>query len=220
MKLIIFVHTCKMYEESRAKLIEKTWGSSDNVVFITDNPESSLKNNIYIGNYKKGPTYHPENVIKMFNLFIEKYTDYDFYMIIDDDSYLYIEKLKLYLSFFDKNDTYMIGDFLNWVAPRSESNFTCDYNKWVSGGPGIVFTKSCIQKFLELIKTKTIGYTNHDVWLHNLFMLSDKRIKRVDCPGFHQYNSKTLLQKYNKTDNNIISVHLERNMELINDYHI
>ena len=220
MKIIIFVHTCKQYEETRAKLIEKTWGDNKDVVFITDNLNSSLKNHIYIGNYKSGPTYHPENVIKMFNLFINKYSNYDFFMMIDDDSYLYIEKLKLYLSFFDKNDTYMIGDFLNWVAPRSEPNFTCDYNRWVSGGPGIVFTKKCIEEFLKLINKFSIPPTNHDVWLHILYMLSDKRIKRVDCPGFHQYNSKTLLNKYDKLDNNIISIHLERNMELIYDYHI
>jgi len=78
----------------------------------------------------------------MFNLFLTNYEDYDFFMIIDDDSYLYIDKLKLYLSFFDKNDAYMIGDFLNWIAPRTESDFTCDYNKWPSGGPGLVFTKN------------------------------------------------------------------------------
>ena len=149
MKLIIFVHTCKKYEETRAKIIENTWGKDNtNVVFITDNENSSLKNHIYIGPYKSGPTYHPENVIKMFNLFLTNYSDYDFFMIIDDDSYLYIEKLKQYLSFFDKNDTYMIGDFLNWIAPRPEPEFTCDYNKWISGGPGIVFTKKCIEKFL------------------------------------------------------------------------
>ena len=81
-------------------MIEDTWGKNkDNVVFITDNENSTLKNNIYIGPYKKGPTYHPENVIKMFNLFLNNYADYDFFMIIDDDSYLYIDKLATYLSF-------------------------------------------------------------------------------------------------------------------------
>jgi len=219
MKVIIFVHTCKKYEESRAKIIQDTWGKNkDNVVFITDNENSTLNNHLYIGPYKPGPTYHPENLIKMFNLFLNNYADYDFFMIIDDDSYLYIDKLETYLSFFDKNDTYMIADFLNWIAPRQEPYFTCDYNRWASGGPGIVFTKTCIEQFLSLSKIN-IPYTNHDVWLHNLFMCSDKRIKRVDCPGFHQYNSKTLLEKYKKTDNTIISVHLERNLDLIYDYH-
>lgn len=221
MKVIIFVHTCKKYEESRAKIIEDTWGKDkENVVFITDNENSKLKNHLYIGEYKTGPTYHPENVIKMFLLFLNNYSDYDFFMIIDDDSYLYTDKLNNYLSFFDKNDCYMIGDFLNWVGQRSEPNFTCDYNRWVSGGPGIVFTKKCIECFLDLITVISIPYINHDVWLHHLYMSSDKRIKRVDCPGFHQYNSTTLLQKYSKYDNNLISVHLERSMELLYDYHI
>ena len=218
MKIIIFVHTCKLYEESRAKIIEETWGNRENVVFITDNDTSTLKNHIYIGSGLH--IYHPVNVIKVFNIFLTKYSDYDFFMMIDDDSYLYIDKLKLYLSFFDKNDVYMIGDFLNWIAPRSEPDFKCDYNRWASGGPGIVFTKKCIEKFLYLEKTKRIHYISHDVWLHTLFMLSDKRIKRVDCPGFHQYNSKELIEKYSKKDNKIISVHLEGNMSLIYDYHI
>jgi len=221
MNIIIFVHTCKKYEETRSKIIENTWGKNkDNVVFITDNEFSTLINHIYIGEYKSGPTYHPENVIKMFNLFLNNYADYDFFMIIDDDSYLYIDKLKLYLSFFDRDDNYMIGDFLNWIAPRREIHFTCDYNKWVSGGPGIVFTKKCIECFLGLISTIKVPYTNHDVWLHYLYMNSDKRIKRVDCPGFHQYNSKTLLNKYSKESNNIISIHLERNLDLMYDYHV
>lgn len=54
MKVIIFVHTCKLYEESRAKLIESTWGSAEDVVFITDNPQSTLKKHIYIGEYMRG----------------------------------------------------------------------------------------------------------------------------------------------------------------------
>ena len=217
--IIIFVHTCEKYEESRAKLIEQTWGDKKNIVFITDNNLSTLKNHIYIGEYKKGPTYHPENVIKMFLLFLNNYNTYDWFMIIDDDSYLYIDKLQNYLSFFDKNDCYMIGDFLNWVAPRTEPNFTCDYNRWVSGGPGIVFTKKCIETFLKLIEINKLSYTNHDVWLHNLYQNSDKRIKRVDCPGFHQYNSNTLLDKYSKESNNLISIHLEHNMDLLFKYH-
>jgi hypothetical protein len=240
MKLIIFVHTCKKYEEKRAKLIENTWGNTEDVVFITDNPDSVLKNHIYIGEYKQGHTYHPENVIKMFNLFIEKFNDYDFFMIVDDDSYVYIEKLKLYLSFFNKNDAYMIGDFLNWITKRIDHckihpeqmcgywdsnsnwhNFDYEYNNWVSGGPGIVFTKECLITFLNLFKTINVQYLNHDVWLHNYFIQSDKKtIKRVDCPAFYQYNAVDLLKKYSKTDNNIISVHLEGNMDLLNEFHI
>lgn len=62
MKLIIFIHTCRLYEETRAKILENTWAKDNNdIVFITDNIDCKLKKYFYIGDY----TYHPENVKKI-----------------------------------------------------------------------------------------------------------------------------------------------------------
>jgi hypothetical protein len=229
MSVLIFVHTCKKYEESRAKLIERTWGKDkENVVFITDNDSSTLKNHFYIGPYPL-PTCGHVNVLVMFHLFLQKYSQYDFFMIIDDDSYLYVDKLTTYLSFFDKSEDYWIGDFLNWVALRTtDPAFTCDYQKWPSGGPGLIFTKSCVEKFIRFInspETNSPSYSNlnYDVWLHCLYMNSDKRIKRVHCPGFHQYNATELLQKKKHAnryqDNHLISIHLEHDLSLLFEFH-
>jgi hypothetical protein len=228
MKLIIFIHTCKIYENSRAKLLENSWADDDNIIFITDNENCELKNYIYIGPYTNGPTYHPENVKKMFNLFKEKYNDYDYFMIVDDDTYLYVDKLKLFLSFFDKEQPYMIGDFLNWTNLYKDiNNFGGNYDYWIGGGPGIVFTKSCLIEFMNLYNKYNIEYCNHDVWLHRLFNLSDGKIKRTHCPGFHQYNEgqmnnlsdKYLYKKFAIKDNNLISIHLNHDMSLISKYH-
>jgi hypothetical protein len=220
MNLIIFIHTCKLYENTRAKLLENTWANDVDIVFITDNEHSQLKNHICIGSYINGPTYHPENVKKMFNLFLNKYNNYDFFMIIDDDSYLYVEKLKLFLSFFNKNEPYMIGDFLNWTHIHKDFNFGGNYEYWIGGGPGTVFTKSCISEYIQLYNKHNIAYCNHDVWLHNLFKLSNGKIKRTHCPGFHQYNGNNLYKKYLKNDNNLISIHLNHDMSLLSNYHI
>ena len=165
-KGIIFIHTCELYEHTRAKLLESTWANNEDIVFITDNENSELNNNIYIGPYIKGPTYHPENVKKMFDLFLNKYADYDFFMIIDDDSYVYVDKLKSYLSFFNKDEPYMIGDFVNWTNILTEHGYNCrgNYNNWIGGGCGIVFTKTCmsISNFIihtiSLIRIMTCGY--------------------------------------------------------------
>ena len=219
MKLIIFVHTCESYENKRAKLLENTWANGNDIVFITDNAQSKLKNHIYIGPYQTGPTYHPENVKKMFDLFLNKYNDYDFFMMIDDDSYLYVEKLKSFLSFFDKEQPYMIGDFINWTHLNSSFNFGGKYEHWIGGGPGIVFTKSCIIEYVILYNKHKINPCNHDVWLHQLFNLSNGRIKRTHCPGFHQYDENNLYKKYSIDDNKLISVHLNRNMDLLTNYH-
>jgi hypothetical protein len=226
MKIIIFVHTCKKYEHSRAKKIENTWGNKENVVFITDDENSSLKNHIYIGKYKRGYTYHPENVNKMFQLFINNYSNYDWFMIIDDDSYLYIEKLLGYLSFYDPNDYLMMGDFLNWCERGAGPLFNGqiapgpNYSVWAGGGPGIVFSKSCIVLFLELMTNIEIRYFNHDVWLHYLYLQGGQsKIKRIHCPGFHQNRAKELIKKYPLDSKLLISIHLERNMELFDMFY-
>ena len=204
MKLIIFIHTCSLYEKSRALLVEACWGTDVDIVFITDNPHSKLLNHIYIGPYVKGPTYHPTTVIKMFNIFLTKYSDYDFYMIVDDDAYVNVENLKTYLSFCDPSKSLMIGDYLNWTDFFYKEPYN-DYTKWVGGGSGIVFTKSSIQQILKL----NSPHCNHDVWLHSLYMKSDRTIQRIHCPGFYQFPP---------TDKRkIISVHLNHDMKLL-DY--
>ncbi len=221
-KLVIFVHTCSNYEESRAKKIERTWGDRENVVFITDNAESSLKRYIYVGEYKKGCTYHPENVIKMFYLFMTYYSQHHWFMMIDDDSYLYIDHLIDYLQSQDHNDCLMIGDFLNWTRiwwrlPPERSKW-----EWVGGGPGIVFTKKCVEAFLFLIHNNNVMCCNHDVWLHKLYLLSDqKSIKRVHCDGFHQFELENVSEEKLKLlpKHSLISVHLNRNLNMLYKFH-
>lgn len=220
MKLIIFIHTCKLYEENRAKLLENTWARDNkDIVFITDNIDCKLNNYFYIGPYMYGNTYHPENVKKMFKLFLEKYNDYDYFMMIDDDSYLYVDKLKHFLSFFNKNDPYMIGNFLNCPRLSSLKNINGEnYDYWIGEGPGIVFTKSCIIEFIKLYNTHNINYENHDMWLHTLYIKSNSFIKRVHCPGFHQYNGNELYKTIPLDSNNLISIHLNHDMNLLYKY--
>lgn len=218
MQLIIFVHTCTDHEETRAKKIEETW-ADNSVVFITDNPNSTLRNHFYISEYNREISYHHKNIIKMFNLFIEKYSNYDWFMIIDDDSYLYIDKLKQFLEFQNKDECLEIGDYLNWTEFFGEK---CNYSMWVAGGCGIVFTKKCILAYLRLSSYYQDSDTNHYKWLHNLWMFDDtKSIKRIHCCGFHKYVVCDLdistLQSMNKMM--YISIHLNDNINLFSKFH-
>ena len=217
--IIIFVHTCRNYEESRAKKIENTWGNKDNVVFITDNSDSNLKNHIYIGEYEEGATYHPQNIFKMFRLFLTKYNYYDWFMIIDDDSYLYIDKLTKYLDFHDKNDCLMIGDFLNW--PYIMILILVIIIGLVEGQDCIYKEKPLIYYEL-MINFKGGQLLNHDVWLHKLFKYTNqKSIKRIHCCGFHQYNIYKLTEEELKSmpSNLLISIHLNRQLDYLSKFH-
>ena len=109
---------------------------------------------------------------------------------------------------------------MNWTYILPDYNFRGNYNNWIGGGCGIVFTKTCISEYIELYNTHNIPYSNHDVWLYHLYSLSNRTIKRVDCPAFHQFKADVLYKQYSKQSNYLISLHLNHDMSLIEKYHI
>jgi hypothetical protein len=209
MKVLIFVYTCTAYEKTRALLQENSWADSCDVVFVTDNPNSKLKNNVYLGPYTKSwQLKDPAICKKILELCLEqRYFYYDFYMITDDDSYLFIERLKQYLSFFDTDKPYFIGDYY-WMLKNPD--WMAHHYKWAAGGCGYVFTKATILKLLDVLKNHNIPLSNEDVWFNEIIK-KDLTIQKVHCPGFSQYPET--ISKYP------ISIHLNGDMNLINVYH-
>ena len=210
MKILIFVYTCTAYEKTRALLQENSWAKDNlDVLFVTDNPNSILKNNIYLGAYTKS-WYLKDPFIckKILQVCLEqRFFYYDFYMITDDDSYLFIDRLKEFLSFFDTDKPFFIGDYY-WML-KSDSWLQHDY-KWAAGGCGYVFTKPTIMKLLNVLQKNNIPLSNEDIWFNEIIK-KDTTIQKVHCPGFSQYPET--ISKYP------ISIHLNGDMTLIDKYH-
>lgn len=227
-KVIIFVHTCKLYEQSRAKVIQETWAKDmDNVIFITDN-ENPPDNFVYLGPYLKGPTYHPETVKRMFTLYAKNYMhDYPYLMIIDDDSYLFPEKLNNYLSYFDYNEPLLISNFLNWHSgPIDKKSVELwgkqypryTYDLWFDGGAGFICSKSACELLIQHYKISEPRLCNHDVWISQLILMHNIPIKRINSVGFHQ--NPDVVDKYEFNSNMLISVHFAHQMDkLVEFYH-
>jgi len=230
-KILIIVHTCKALYEERAKVIKETWAKDKtNVIYVTDDPECKEDNFFYLGPYRRG--FDPIIIRKMFELYLEKYSDYDWFMIMDDDAYLFIDKLTEYLEYFDKRDSYMIGDCLNWIPyvnelPEIAFQKKLDYNAWFSGGPGIVFSKSAVEDYLRMIYLSDkngivdgmkYGY---DLWLaYLLYFASDqKSVRRIHCPGFHQYGDTEIIAKYPRDSKLLISIHFNKKMDELQVFH-
>ena len=229
--IIIFVHTCKALYDERTKILQETWAKNrSNIIFITDDPNREEENFIFLGEYRRG--FDPIIIKKVFELYLSKYSQYPWFMIIDDDSYLFIDKLTDYLEYFDENDSYMIGDCLNWIPyvnelPEIKFEKKLDYNSWFSGGPGLVFSKSAVEehvKMMELSDKKNIvdgmkyGY---DLWLAYLFYYASdqKGVKRIHCPGFHQYGDTEVIAKYTKNSKLLISIHFNKKMDELKNFH-
>ena len=230
-KIIIFVHTCKALYEERGKILQETWTKDrSNVMFITDDPDCREKNFIYLGEYRRG--FDPIIIRKVFELYLTQYNDYGWFMIIDDDAYLFIDKLVAYLEYFDERDCYMIGDALNWIPhvnelPELGFNKRLDYNSWFSGGPGIVFSKSGVEEYLRMIYTSDkYGLVDgmkygYDLWFAFLFYFASdqKKVRRIHCPGFHQYGDALLIEKYSKDSKLLISIHFNKKMDELIKFH-
>jgi len=230
--IIIFVHTCTALYEERAKVLQETWTNGHaNVIFITDDPNPKEENFFYLGPYRRG--FDPTIIQKIFELYLEKYSDYGWFMIMDDDAYLFIDKLRDYLEYFDEKDCYMIGDALNWIPfvnelPEIAFQKKLDYNAWFSGGPGIVFSKSGVEEYLKmiylsakhgLVEDMKYGY---DLWFAYLFYFASdqKAVKRIHCPGFHQYGDTEIIAKYPRDSKLLISIHFNKKMKELKDFHL
>jgi hypothetical protein len=229
--IIIFVHTCAALDEERTKVLQETWTKGrNNIVFVTDDPTRREKNFVYLGEYRRG--FDPIIVQKIFELYLTKYSDYKWFMLIDDDAYLFIDKLVAYLEYFDERDCYMIGDCLNWIPyvnelPQIAFNKKLDYNSWFSGGPGMVFSKSGVEEYLRMIYlSNKYGLVDgmkfgYDLWFAYLFYYASdqKKVRRIHCPGFHQYGDTEIIAKYPKDSKLLISIHFNKKMDDLIAFH-
>lgn len=241
-KLFILVHTCAAYEQPRCGQILETWASQSvsgvDIGFVTDNPSCGLPGSICMGPYPTGATYHPETFVKMLRLFRDRRDLHDWFMVVDDDTYVYIERLLNFLDLVDPGRPLLIGDFINWPSfypewPRvyqgcmkrpPPSNF--DYGLWPGGGPGLLFSASCVDNLLAMIsELETSGHpalavANHDVWLHRIIdVQGQSRIARLHCPGFHQFGDEALLLVGRDCPARLISVHLNHQLHLMKEFH-
>lgn len=191
-----------------------------------------------MGPYPPGATYHPDTFVKILKCFQEQKDQFQWFMVVDDDTYLFVERLLSWLDLIDSRKSLLIGDFINWpplyldwpgvyqACMKKLPPLNYDYSLWPGGGPGLVFSGACVDAVLELISELTeidspaLAAINHDVWLHRIIEVQGRsRIARLHCPGFHQFGDRALLQAENVNPRSLISVHLNHSVELMQKFH-
>ena len=176
MKILISIISTKRYLESRIKLIENTWLKDvENYVIISDYNDES-RNTVKI---TEDETYESnvEKNFKSFTHFYEKYNDFDWFMNLDDDTFLNYKNLKSTLESYPLDEIFMLGRINYGSLPDDMSLNYC------SGGAGYIFNK----KTLGVLKDIDMSYNKSRFADANVGMFCrDKGIQIIDNELFHQ----------------------------------
>ena len=132
---------------------------------------------------------YPSLPYKFFDFFKYSQLDYDWFVLIDDDTYLYVDRLLERLSSLDPNSLYMEGNILTHIAHT-------EWGTYHSGGAGTVLSKP-VYRYVQRM-TRNIPYEYRapnmcaDICL-GLWTKYILGIQRIHCPDYHtdMYNPNT-----------------------------
>lgn len=182
MKVKFLVLTCRKNFETKAKSVLETWGSGQEILFLSD-----YGNSHNIISFQIPPDYAFMSM--RYSNYIKSLTDIesDWYFFCDDDTFVNVLNLGNLLLDFDSNESFYIGKklLLTEKCLDSEGNYTgfpvnslrgdratlpLDYT---SGGAGFALSKRSVLKLKEYLtscKDTPLSY-NTDVtmglWMRN-----------------------------------------------------
>lgn len=149
MCLVLTTHNTLL---SKAKAVNDTWARRCNkTVFFTNRP-STIPNVVYLDLAKDGREHLTDKVVRAFEYVHTHFTDYDWFLKADDDTYVILENLRHFLSYFKSNEPVYLGQNYKLYTKQG-------YN---SGGAGYVLSKEALNKLMFGIKYKNCPQDGND----------------------------------------------------------
>lgn len=223
MKVCYIVLTCEKYIPTRVKWQKET--CFKNVPFNDCYFLSCKRSGENIYGWNTADDY-PSCIIKYIKFFQNMDLDYDWYMFIDDDSFVFPNKVNQYLARFDKRIPLYIGAMWSHIENL----------RFMSGGAGFFLSKSTykmLRTFLmndvnASLREKQAphnGDVSMGVWIREINILnnyciqlyndwkylkighSNNLLEIINSVSFHYVTTENMFQLYNKyldtTDNSI-----------------
>jgi len=203
MKILYVILTCEKYLKTRYHWQKNTFLSKTkyDYVFLSANPDE--KNNV-IGWYTTDD--YASCPIKYLEFFKNYKSDYDWYFFIDDDTFVFEDRIEPILKKYNKNDMYYIGSIL--LQERI---------LYMSGGAGFLISNplyKLISNNLDKFKIFEYGDTTIGEIINKF--IYEYSISIINIEEFYQDNH---LKCGLDTLNNALTYHYV-NEELFNFYHL
>ncbi len=173
--------SCEKYLETRLKYVMENslWSVNPEDVYVLS--ANSKSPNIYGWNT---PDNYEGCPLKYVRFLQNKLIDYDWYYFMDDDTFMYVDRLHAFLQKYNEKESYYIGNICKHIS----------YPVYMSGGAGFLLSKPLYMALVEYVKSRSdtelllsiYGDLCMGHWLTNV---SQKCI--VDISLFNPYMHKT-----------------------------
>jgi hypothetical protein len=210
MKICYIISTCDKYLDTRVKYQMETYLKNidkEDIYYLTSNPNHA---NRQFGWYSMDD---PQNITWKYIHFIYNMNilDYDWYMFIDDDTFVFINRLENFLKDYNHSDLFYIGNELDHI----KDNF-CLY---MSGGAGYAISNGLYKLLYNYVKQTGIN-NSYKHWCDDLCIgLWINELKQTH--QIHQIDNKRFFIDNHKNDqelNNGITFHRTMTEETNNFY--
>jgi len=192
MKLCYIISTCDKYLDTRVKYQMDTFLKNvdkNDIYYLTSKPNIDKRQFGWncMDDEKNITWKYIHFIYNMHNIL-----NYDWYIFIDDDTFVFENRLKTYLSEFNKNEYYYIGyqcEHENWTL--------CNY---LSGGAGYAISNKLYNEIYNYVKNQGINNSfKHwcddlciGIWIDELSTVN--QINRIHNPLFLIVHFKELSQ--------------------------
>jgi len=183
MRICYLVITTASYHDSRALALWETWGSEvrESLRIFSDGP-GSLHEIVALNvpsTYEGAPLKTVEAILWLKD---SEFKDYDWFYVCDDDTYLYTNNFKRFLSDKDPNE----DKFYGYPCANEEHGDLV----WPSGGAGYAFGRGVLEKLFRLLPYQRL-YSHSDLTLGYAF--ARLGINMVWVPGFYHKQPEELI---------------------------
>lgn len=183
MKICYIISTCDNYIETRVKYqMQHMFNhiNMEDIYYLTSKPAIDKRQ------FGWNSLDDPKNITWKYIHFIynmENILNYDWYVFIDDDTFVFFDNLINLLSKYDRNENYYIGHELDHIKR--------DFCVYMSGGAGYAISNSLYNIIFKYVKETGIN-NSYEHWCDDLCiglwinkLKNNNTIHQIDNKNFH-----------------------------------
>ena len=187
MKLLVTILSTEKYFETRVKYVKESWLKDFSYYIILSDHEDKSSNVVKITDDNSYESAVEKN-LKSFSYIYDNYSNFDWFLNVDDDSFVNYKNLMELISTLPIDKVVKVGHLNNGTA-----GFGINYH---SGGAGTLFNKEALKILKKITDTNKYDYYRDEFESYTAtqtpfadanvgIFCNDNNLTQVHCPLFN-----------------------------------